>query len=314
LDERDITLVQLLLMNSRLPYHELASKLGISVNAVQKRINAMVEAGIIRAFRARPSLIASIAMTVLVYGKSSAPSTNGLQEKLSQGSDCIYWVAFAGGNLIYVGGYVREIAQLEQYVAFVKKTAQINDPVVGILPSWPLSSTRPKILRPLDFQIINALHKNSRRPFSDVAEELHASARTVRRRLTEMIEEGLVELSLEWYPDASNDIITVFQISLDPSADRGIAIGLLTQMLGPKVLFSVTFSNLPNTMLCFVWTTSMKDLKDVREKLELEKTFESVIPNVLYTGYMFDTWRDKLPIEGVEKQSRSARTTPEVHR
>jgi hypothetical protein len=37
----------------------------------------------------------------------------------------------------------------------------------------------------------------------------------------------------------------------------------------------------------------MKELKEIQKRLQDEGAFESVTPNVLYTGYMFDTWRDR---------------------
>jgi DNA-binding Lrp family transcriptional regulator len=46
MDKTDIALSMLLLNNSRLPHRELAEKLGLSVNAVHKRIQALKDAGI----------------------------------------------------------------------------------------------------------------------------------------------------------------------------------------------------------------------------------------------------------------------------
>ena len=38
----------------------------------------------------------------------------------------------------------------------------------------------------------------------------------------------------------------------------------------------------------------MKETKEIQESFENERAFESVIPNILYTGYIFDAWRDEL--------------------
>jgi len=40
-----------------------------------------------------------------------------------------------------------------------------------------------------------------------------------------------------------------------------------------------------------------KKLKDIRERFENENIFESIVPNVAYTGYIFDIWRDKFVLE-----------------
>ncbi len=302
MDERDILLSLLLQTNSRLSYQELATKLGISVNAVHKRTKDMIDAGIIRVFSARLNSMFVNALNVWVFGHSEVPSTSNLQERLHS-DDSTYWVGLASGNFVYVGAYIQSLAKLEEYVSFVRKEARMPDPVVGMIGGGafatrpePPHERRSKGLHPLDYQIIYSLHKNSRKPLSDVAEELRVSAKTVRRRLTRMIEEGLVELSIEWYPDVSNDVVTMFHLQLAPSADKGRVYGVL-EKYRPNVLFSVAFSNLPNLMLSFVWTNTMKELKDLQKRIQDEAVFESVMPNVLYTGYMFDTWRDKILLE-----------------
>jgi DNA-binding Lrp family transcriptional regulator len=52
MDETDIAINLMLLTNSRTPYRVLAGRLKLSVNAIHKRIQAMIEAGIIRGFTA----------------------------------------------------------------------------------------------------------------------------------------------------------------------------------------------------------------------------------------------------------------------
>lgn len=296
MDKTDIILTQLLLRNSRLPYREFADKLGLSVNAVHKRIQALTESGIIRTFTAKVSLSALKALHVLVFGSSEAHSVDETCEKLGK-NDSTYWVAVAGGNYLYVGAYLQNISELEPYVAYVKKEAQMSDPTVGIVHEEPLLPPREKTLHPLDYQIIYTLHKNSRKPISEIAEEISVSAKTVRRRLSRMIHEGLIELSIEWYPDVSNDIMTIFHLHPKASADKIKISTLLTKKYSPNAFFSWSFSNLPNLLLCVVWTSSMKELRDIRRGFQGEEVFESVVPNVLYTGHIFDTWRDKLVLE-----------------
>jgi len=50
MDKTDIILCQMLLGNSRLSYSELADTLNLSVTAVHKRIQDLVESGVIRKF------------------------------------------------------------------------------------------------------------------------------------------------------------------------------------------------------------------------------------------------------------------------
>jgi Lrp/AsnC family leucine-responsive transcriptional regulator len=222
MDKTDIALIQLLLPNSRLSYGEMAEKLGLSVNAVHKRIQLMVEAGVIRKFTAKVSLKWAKAIIVFISGISQMSYVHWLPDKLrTQGS--IYWLAVGGGNYLYIGAYIKSLNELEPLVSYIKKEVAIPEPTVGILGSSVLPPpVHPSdvTLHELDRQIIHSLKDNSRKAISDVAEELGISAKTARRRLQRMIRNGLIELSLEWYPDVANDIMTLLQLHLKPEVDK----------------------------------------------------------------------------------------------
>ena len=189
LDKNDVILCQLLLANSRTSYRELAEKLDLSVTAVHNRIQSMMDAGIIRRYNATISLVAKTAIHILIYGTSKTTSVNTLKPKLAaQGS--IYWLAVAGGNILYIGAYLRDIAELDELVRFVKETAQIEQPTVGITtspipPSLKMMTVKTK-LSDLDYKIIRALKDDSRKATSDIAEEVGVSAKTVSHRLAYM--------------------------------------------------------------------------------------------------------------------------------
>ena len=305
MDGTDIKLCLFLLSNSRTPYHELASKLGLSINAVHKRIRGMVEAGIIRTFTARVSLVSLRATTVWVYGRSMAPDPGKVHLRLKNNENT-YWVANSGGGYVYVGGYLRDISELDSFVSFVEKEGEIDELTVGILPQ-PSNSPKES-LRPLDYQILASLHKDARKSATDVASDVHASARTVHRRLEWMIENGLVDFSIEWYPDASNDIVSVCHAEVARGASRHAVLGTLKQSFAENMLVEMMFSNLPNQLTLFLWTNSMRQMDELREGIEKAKGVESVKVNILQIGYMFDTWRDKLAARNTEDDSRERLT------
>ena len=109
-----------------------------------------------------------------------------------------------------------------------------------------------------------------------------------------MISEGSIEMSMEWYPDKSNDIMTIFHLHLKPTSEKNEVLSLLQNKYSPNLLFPLLVSNLPNLLLCVVWTNSMKELRDLRSSFESEDLFESIEPVVIYDGSLFDTWRDEV--------------------
>ncbi len=294
MDRIDLALSQRLMANSRTPYHELAVSLGLSVNAVHKRVKAMADAGVIKAFTARVSIQALNAINVWAYGRSEAANVDQLHAELNR-SDQVYWVCYAGGGFLYVGGYLQDLSRLEEFSAFVRSTASLREITVAIAPLMPPWKGPP--LQPLDIDIIRALHREARRPLSDVAREVRASSRTVQRRLERMLEEGLVELSIEWYPDASDDIVSLCHAKVAPGRDRWTVSESLRSRLAPHVLYNMIFGNLPDQFISFLWTNSMRELKELKESILEEEGIESTAVNVLSTGYMFDTWRDRLLYE-----------------
>jgi DNA-binding Lrp family transcriptional regulator len=298
-DRIDVILCQLLLANSRLSYRELAEKLNLSVTAAHNRIQSLIEMGIIRKFTARPGIVAANAIHVFIFGFSKANSGNELKTKLEKHGS-IYWLAIGGGNFLYLGAFLKNIAELEPLVSFVRETAQMPEPTVGLTYS-PLPPNINSIIvdnkmYELDYQIIDSLKDNSRKATATIAEELGVSAKTVRRRLARLMKNFLIELSIEWFPDASNDIISAFHVHLKPDADRNTA-NIILQKYYPNAIFYWGFSNIPNTYIFFVWTPTTKELKDLLENFENEPAIQSVSPNIVYTGYIFKTWRDTLPIK-----------------
>lgn len=294
MDKTDVILSMLLLGDSRTPYRELADKLSLSANAIHKRIQSLIEMGVIRKFTTKISLAALQAVVVTLYGKSEAESVANLHKKLgTHGS--IYWVTLGGGNYMIIGAYLRSMQEIEPLVDYIKKEALIPNPAIGIHSSAPtnLGFSAEKTLHPLDLQIIYALSNDSRKSISNVAEEVGVTAKTVRRRLSSMTRNGLVVFSIEWFPDTSNDIITTMQLRLKPDANKSTVSGILKKYF-PNMLFSYQFINIPNELLCFVWTNTMKELKEIQQRLEKEETVASIVSNILYTGYIFDTWRDEL--------------------
>jgi Lrp/AsnC family leucine-responsive transcriptional regulator len=291
MDTTDMNLIMLLSANSRLPYAQLAENLHLSVNAVHKRIQLLLETGVIRKFTAKVSLNATNAIVVFISGVSLLPSIQDLPEKLKrQGS--IYWLAIGGGKYLYIGAYLKTINDLTSLLDYIKTEAGIQEPTVGIIGAPPVTQNKPEeTLSDLDLRIIRSLKDDARKPIADVGEELNVSAKTVRRRLDRMIKQSLIELSVEWYPDKSNDIITLIDLHLKPDAKLSVA-PVILQKYAPNILFFWTFANLPSTITYAVWTNNMNELQILREKLEKEDGVATIVPNILYIGYIFETWRD----------------------
>jgi len=85
-------------------------------------------------------------------------SIRDLSTKLQkQGS--IYWLAVGDGNVLYIGAYLKNIAELEAPARYVKEQAEMPEPNVGItispIPPFLKNAKFDSALCELDYKIIN---------------------------------------------------------------------------------------------------------------------------------------------------------------
>jgi hypothetical protein len=85
-------------------------------------------------------------------------------------------------------------------------------------------------------------------------------------------------------------IILTLKPTID--ADKTEIIKKLRDRYGQTILFTWTFSTLPNTIVVCVWVSSMKELQDIQTSLNSDE-FESVSINIGIVGKIFPTWREK---------------------
>lgn len=293
----DLTISLMLLANSRISYSELADVFKMSVNSIHKRVKSLVDLGIIQNFRARlgfsyfPNTI-----NLVMFGRTKAKDKKSLMATLGN-HECIYNVTQASGNLIYMHAYIRDLAELDSIVSFVREKGKIDTLTVGLDKNSPANlfkSSEQINLSRLDYLIIDSLKDNSRKPVSEIADELGYSAKTVRKHLDQLIKNLAISFTIDWYPDRAASICSFIILNSKPDIkiDEEGFLQDLHHTYGQKIVIKWTFSNLPKLMLIFVWTKSMKELQEIESAL-MQKDFESVNVTVLVEGKMYPTWIEK---------------------
>jgi DNA-binding Lrp family transcriptional regulator len=305
MDEIDISISLLLMANSRIPYKELAEMFNMSVNSIHKRIRTLVDLRVIEGFNAKLGFTNFPGITnIVIFGISNIKQKKQLINKLGD-NEFIYNVTQGSGNTLYIHAYLRSIGELDILVSFIRKTGNLTDLVIGIdkkVPPIVSEEFNFKPLTDLDYLIIYALKDNSRKSISDIALEVGASTKTIRRRLDRLTDKYLVQFQIDWYPDKTGIINTMINLELDTSViiDDEEFEKKLKKKLGSSMLFTWSFSNLPNFKLVFIWTQSMKQLQDIQTLL-LSENYKKADLNILIGGKMFPTWIDTFLEEKVKE-------------
>jgi DNA-binding Lrp family transcriptional regulator len=296
MDEIDFTICMLLMANSRTPYKEFAELFHISVNSIHKRIRSLVDLKIIQGFKARLgfSNFPNVS-NIVMFGNPNVKNKKEFMRVLGENEE-IYNVTRASGNLFYIYAYIRNTSDLDYLVSHIRKTGEISELTVGIdrnMPSLSLKDT--KKLSNTDYFIIDSLKNNSRKKISDISNELDISTKTVSRRLNNLINNFLIQFQIDWNPDNSDQVISniILKLKSDLIIDDNELIKNLSKQYGSKILFTWSFSNLPNIKLVSVWTKTMKELQNIETSFISDIRYESVEVTVLIEGKMYSTWIDK---------------------
>jgi len=296
MDEIDFKICMLLMANSRTPYKEFAELFHISVNSIHKRMRSLVDLKIIQGFKARLGFSNFLNVSnIVMFGTPNVKNQKELMRVLGE-NEKIYNVTRASGSLFYIYAYIRNTSDLDYLVSHIRKAGKISELTVGIdrnVPSLSLKDT--KKLSDKDFLIIDSLKNNSRKKISDISNELDISTKTVSRRLNNLINNFLIQFQIDWYPDNSGQVISniILKLKSDLIIDDNELIKNLSKQYGSKILFTWSFSNLPNIKLVSVWTRTMKELQNIETSFISDIRYESVEVTVLIEGKMYSTWIDK---------------------
>lgn len=290
MDEIDLIIIRKLLEDSRLTFRELAEITNISVSSVHKRIQSLIDDGTINAFIVRPTMISLKGLWIMASGASSAKSMDLVSQELGN-HESINLVTIASGKYLYIGAYLRNISELQEFTSFLTKTSQISDPSIGII-NIPYMTT-PETLSSVDYKILKTLNRNARKPLTEIGEDVGISAKTVRRRLDRIIDNKLAFFTIEWTPKSENNFITIFHLYLNKGIEMNSTIQHLYQKYAQNIVYCLSYSNIPNYITMHTWAKTSMDAQKVQEELQNEG-FKDVIPRIVLYGNYYDCWVDKL--------------------
>lgn len=293
MDEVDFLLLQKLRANCRLTYRELANAAHLTVTAVHKRIQHLLDSGVIIAFTAKPNIVALKGIGIGTWGTTKAKSVDEVVFKFHE-CDKIFFVGILSGKFLHLGAVLRDISELQDYSSFIAQTGQMDDLTIGIINA-PYQ-TMPETLKNIDFKILKALHRDARKTIADVADEVGLSAKTVKKSIDRMVDNQLVTFSLDWAPVFENDFCSVFYLYLQDNSDMQSVLQRLSEKFGKNIIYYMAYSNIPQFLTLHMWTKSSREMQIIQNELQKEG-FKDIIPRILMTGRYFDCWLDDMIIK-----------------
>jgi len=192
LDKIDLQIIRLLARDSRIPYRNLSSIVGISANAIKERLNKMKSQEIIQNFvtRVNPAIFGyqkQCFLTVRYIGKTI--KEDDILRQMNLLGDVMIYAKQLGGHSIFIIA-VRDGAEEKIGIMVdLLKPASVE----SMFTSYKPVSMKINIS---DLKIISCLLLNPKMEIADIAKEASISTKTVTRRLEKMKDEHVVEFSI----------------------------------------------------------------------------------------------------------------------
>jgi DNA-binding Lrp family transcriptional regulator len=201
-DDIDLTIVKMLISNGRASYSSIARSLGISTTTVITRINSMLKGGIIDRFFVMPTL-SSLGYTVI-----HAIIKHDNEDR----------VMSAVSRLGYLFMKVRCLGDYSVFGLASNTNMDVNK-IYDTLSDYRVSyisvvEPAPKRITYNDLLIMKYLidKNNARARINDIADALQLSVKTVERRLSRMLADGIVRFSMIVNPTAVSNFINFIMI------------------------------------------------------------------------------------------------------
>ena len=196
LDELDWKILHSLSRNCRVSYSSLGNEIGLTTKSVKARVKKMQSSGVIDSFivKVNPLVLGyskSCMLVLRVNNGSKAPEEKHIRRSLSLLGDILYT------------GYI--LGNISTFKLAVKKEAEEKlELLVDVIGQNLLIQNQTVVFQNVreqptytDFKIMRCLLDNPRMEISDIAGKISMSSKTVARRLEKMIENHVLDFTVQ---------------------------------------------------------------------------------------------------------------------
>ena len=274
IDPLDKAILNELAMNCRTSYQSLAEKHNVSATAIKKRVEKMIESGVLAEFIVELNLamIDGEFFLALIHSDSSVREDEfvellGANEMISEVG------ALAGGSYIAAGSYIGATGLLE-ISHFIRNLNSVKEIEFHTL-LFPRG--RKYQLKRLHLRVLKNLIDDPRMPVTKIAKKTGLAARTISRAIDEIIESESIRLSIRWNLNASESITFLSQLRWDDSKiDLEKILAWLRNEFPVEFWEPLISANEPVMFPAFV-VNSLRDVERITAIIEEKSFVKSVI-------------------------------------
>jgi DNA-binding Lrp family transcriptional regulator len=274
IDSLDKSILSELGLNCRTSYQKIAEKYSVSATAVKKRVEKLIQSGVIVEFIIEFNLamidgeffLAVIRTDSSVFEEEFINDL-GSNEMISEVG------ALTGGSFIAFGSYVGSEG-LRKIGKFLRTQESVEDVELHTL-IFPKGQKFQ--LKNLHLRVLRCLLDDPRLPVTKVAKKTGLAARSVSRAIDEILESQSVRLSIRWNLNAADSITFLSKITWDEGKTDLDGIMQWLRKEFPVEFWEPLISADSPTMFPAFVVESLRDVEVITRKLQHAEFVESVV-------------------------------------
>ncbi|MFX0041138.1 MAG: winged helix-turn-helix transcriptional regulator [Candidatus Heimdallarchaeota archaeon] len=290
MDDKDLEILKLLLFDGRMPYESIAKKVKLTPYLVKKRINNLVELGVIMKFTTNLNFLMfqkSVCYTLADVGEGT--DQQELIERMGKLEEVTGGAISLQNKMQIIHTYTDDYDfknNLEKLMQF-EEIENIENFILLIPPSLTFKNKR---MNTTDWKIVNAIKGNCRKTDVEIANELGISSKTVKRRLSYLRENNIILFMIDLDTSAADFLSYLLIVKFQRIASES-----LSKVM--KIIKNYFYMWRVANQEAFIFTVFIDKLRDIEEQVkEIEKVpyVKDVISFVPTKMFYFESWIDNL--------------------
>lgn len=268
IDSTDIEIMKLLTKDCRLSYREIALTLGIATNTVKRRIKNLISRRIIEGFLVRVNLGAfgySNICNLTIKHLGNKEKIKGYLQNLGYvflEGDCI------GGISRFVVSSKERIDNALEFLSEKVRHLQLIDIFIG---EWKSDF----VFTANDLRILKCLIQKPRMKVKDIAQAIHVSQKTVKRRIDAMLFNRVVDFTIFVNPREMRGYVNVgIFIHVEKKYSEEVTKEIYKQ-IKDLLVFGSPYESL-DTMGLNLYVENMWEIESIQNEAESMKGVKNV--------------------------------------
>lgn len=268
IDSTDIEIMKLLTKDCRLSYREIALTLGIATNTVKRRIKNLISRRIIEGFLVRVNLGAfgySNICNLTIKHLGNKEKIRGYLQNLGYvflEGDCI------GGISRFVVASKERIDNALEFLSEKVRHLQLIDIFIG---EWKSDF----VFTANDLRILKCLIQKPRMKVKDIAQAIHVSQKTVKRRIDAMLFNRVVDFTIFVNPREMRGYVNVgIFIHVEKKYSEEVTKEIYKQ-IKDLLVFGSPYESL-DTMGLNLYVENMWEIESIQNEAESMKGVKNV--------------------------------------